>query len=172
MGLSYTATKVLTRFFKSGSLPVGSRGVPRGPVPKLYYYIGKTYRMWDPAGSHRQPDPGEPRGTPRGSVLRVRSLGGKGGGSLCVRSAQLLRARGAAAGRFTRNMSNFNRRSVHSGTLFRRRGPRHSKGHAILAPERAEERDEGPLGQLDRARGHRADFARRPGSSPRSKEAP
>ena len=67
-------------FAWGGPLPAGSRGVPRGPVPKLYYYIGKTYRIWDPAGSHREPHPGGLRGTPRGSVLRVRSLGGKGGG--------------------------------------------------------------------------------------------
>ena len=61
-------------------LPAGSRGVSRSPVPKIYYYIKKTQRTWDPAGSHREPHPGGLRGTPRGSVLRVRSLGGRGGG--------------------------------------------------------------------------------------------
>ena len=42
---------------------------------------------------------------------------------LCVRSAPVLRARGAAAGRLTQNGSNFSRRSADSGILFHRRGP-------------------------------------------------
>ena len=220
-----------------------SRGVKRSPVPNIYYYIRKTQRNWDSAGSHREPHPGGLRGTPRGSVLRVRSLGGRGGGSLCVRSAQLLRARGAAAGRCTRNMSNFSRRSADSGTLFRRRGPhlirrvscglsplpaaRRCRPRPLCLPASASRRpqptweraqwpqptsgrprslppaqwsrarassssDETPR-TLDGARGHsqrweaclrrarsarsttagvRADFARRPGRSPRRKEAP
>ena len=61
------------------ALPAESHGVLRSPVPKLYYYIGKTHRISDSAGSLREPHPGGLRGPPRESVLRVRSLWGKGG---------------------------------------------------------------------------------------------
>ena len=49
---------------------------------------------------------------------------------------------------------------------------RHSHGDAVRAPERAEDRDKGPPGHLDRARGQRAHCARRAAKNLWREDAP